>query len=359
MDTDQSAPEGPEALRLVLLDPDAATRGLLRALLETSGIEVKASGDHAAALDALAGGGFDLMLATLPADEGLELAAAMRGHASSRELPLLFLAAPAQAAARYRAIAAGADEVLVKPVDPIVLVQAIRARVARARLLRAPAAAGPEATLRGGQLRRGEFLGQLGTALRDSAHRWRVLMALRLDQNQALADQLGQAASFELEQALAARFAQALRADDSYTLWMEFGFGLLAERDSREDVEALARDLCARVAEAPFTVRGQSHALTLSIGVALPPAGADEGDPDRWFASAYAAQAIAHRVGGNRHDGVLSFEYGDMAPERVLIIREWAKEARNGGNVLIEFQPMLPLRPGLPGMYALGAKLRD
>jgi CheY-like chemotaxis protein/EAL domain-containing protein (putative c-di-GMP-specific phosphodiesterase class I) len=359
MELDQSAPEGPEALRLVLLDPDAATRGLLRTLLETTGISVKATGDSVDALDALASGDFDLLLATLPADEGRELAAAMRGHGPARELPLVFLAPPAQGAARYRAIAAGADEVLVKPVDPLVLVQAIRARVARARLLRAPAVAGPEPALRGGQLRRGEFLAQLGTALRDGARRWRVLMALRLDQNQTLSDQLGQAASFELEQALAVRFAEALRADDSYTLWMEFGFGLLAERESREEVEALARDLCQRVAETPFILRGQSHALTLSIGVALPPAGGDEGDPDRWFASAYAAQAIAHRLGGNRHDGVLSFEYGDMPPERVLIIREWAKEARNGGNVLIEFQPMLPLRPGMPGMYALGAKLRD
>ena len=43
----------------------------------------------------------------------------------------------------------------------------------------------------------------------------------------------------------------------------------------------------------------------------------------------------------------------------MLIIREWAKEALNGGNVLIEFQPLLPLQPGAPGLYALDAKLRD
>jgi EAL domain-containing protein (putative c-di-GMP-specific phosphodiesterase class I) len=183
-------------------------------------------------------------------------------------------------------------------------------------------------------------------------------MSLRLDQNQKMADELGQAASFELEQMLAARFADALHANDAYTLWMEFGFGLLAERDSREEIEALARELCACVAAEAFVVRGKTFDLTLSVGVALPPAGADAGDPDRWFASAYAAQAIAHRVGGNRFDGVLSREY-NMPPERVLIIREWAKEALQGGNVLIEFQPILPLQPGAPGLYALDAKLRD
>ena len=184
-------------------------------------------------------------------------------------------------------------------------------------------------------------------------------MALRLDQGRELVEKLGEGASFELEQELAARFSSVLRAEDSYALWVEFGFGLLADRDSREEVEALARQLCESVAAAPIEVRGQEYALTISVGVALAPGGGDKGDSDRWFASAYAAQAIAHRVGGNRFDGVLSREYGDMPPERVLIIREWAKEATSGGNVMIEFQPILPLLPGAPGMYALDAKLRD
>jgi len=238
-----------------------------------------------------------------------------------------------------------------------VLAAAIRARVARARLLASGAAAAPDTQVRGGQLRRGEFLAQLGAVLHGGSGEWQVLMAVRLDQGRALSEQLGQAASFELEQAVATRFAPALHADDAYTLWMEFGFGVLAQRDSREQIEALAAELCARVAAEPFEVRGEARRLTISVGIALPPAGADAGDADRWFASAYAAEAIAHRV-GNGYDGVLSRDY-DLPPERVLIIREWVKEALGGGNVLVEFQPLLPLQPGLPGMYALQAKLRD
>jgi len=48
-----------------------------------------------------------------------------------------------------------------------------------------------------------------------------------------------------------------------------------------------------------------------------------------------------------------------LPPERVLIIREWVKEAVAGDNVLIEFQPVLPLQGELTGLYALDAKLRD
>jgi len=43
----------------------------------------------------------------------------------------------------------------------------------------------------------------------------------------------------------------------------------------------------------------------------------------------------------------------------VLIIREWVKEAVTGENIVVEFQPMLPLRGDPDGLYALVAKLRD
>jgi DNA-binding response OmpR family regulator/EAL domain-containing protein (putative c-di-GMP-specific phosphodiesterase class I) len=357
MTMDVPEPDGHEFLHVVLVERDEMTRGFLRGLLEDAGIAVQPQADTDEAIDAVRARAPDLVLCAFPGGDGGEFCAAIR-EAGPPLLPIVFLAGPADAEARYRAIGAGADEFLVKPVVPRTLVAAIRARVEHARLLAKPVRTQAGAELRGGQLRRGEFLAQLGAVLRGGSRPWQVLMALRLDQNAELADKLGQAASFVLEQALAARFAGALEPEDAYTLWMEFGFGLLVERDSREEIEALATELCARIAAEPIEVRGEQHALTLSVGVALPPAGADTGDPDRWFASAYAAQAIAHRVGGNRFDGVLSREY-DMPPERVLIIREWAKEALNGGNVLIEFQPLLPLQPGAPGLYSLDAKLRD
>jgi predicted signal transduction protein with EAL and GGDEF domain len=229
--------------------------------------------------------------------------------------------------------------------------------VARARIAR-PATPSPPAEARSGVLRRGEFLAQLARSLR-AAGPWRVLLAVRLDQVRELGDGLGQAAAFELEQAVAARLASELAPGDAQTLWMAFGFGVLVERASREAIEDLARRLCRVVAAAPFELRGATHALTVSVGVALPPAGDDAGAADRWFASAHAAQAIAHRLGGDRFDGVLSRDHGGMPPERVLIIREWVKEAASGENVQVEFQPAVPLRPGRPGLYCAQARLRD
>jgi len=349
-----------ESLHVILIEGDAMTREFLRRVLEEDGIKLLACATAREALDEIASIQPDLILATYPQEIGdVDLVGAVRDQLALTVLPVIFLSSVDDDQTRFQVIATGADDFLVKPVSPPTLIAAIRSRVKRARMLQREVPAGPEPERLVGQLRRGEFLAQLGSALRGDTGLWQVLMALRLDQGQSVGESLGQAAAFELEQEIAARFAGALRENDAYTLWMQFGFGVLAKRDSREELEQLATDLSERVASAPFTVRGKCFDLTLSIGVALAPTGTDEGDPDRWFASAYAAQAIAHRLGGNRFDGVLTRDHGNMPPERVLIIREWAKEAADGGNVLIEFQPILPLQSELAGLYSLQAKLRD
>lgn len=326
-------------------------------MLEQDGLRVRSCDGESGALELIADSVPDAVLAGAASGRGL--ISSLRRQPGLATLPVLLLSEAVDDLARYELVALGADEVLSLPVAPDVLAAALRARIRRARLMGAREPALSEPMQRSGQLRRGEFLAQLGAALRKGTAPWQVLLAVRVDQSKALLEVLGQAAAFELEQSISQRFGAALREDDAQTLWMEFGFGVLATRDSREEIEALARDICERVASVPFEVRGKRQTLTVSVGIALSPAGADLGDPDRWFASAHAAQAIAHRLGGNRFDGVLSREHGTLPPERVLIIREWVKEAVAGDNVLIEFQPVLPLRGELAGLYSLDARLRD
>ena len=355
--TPADAGAGAESFDILLVEDQESLRGLLRSMLEQDGLRVRSCDGEVGALELVAESVPDAVLASAAA--GPKLLGQLRRLPAYSALPVLLLSDQDDELARYRSIALGADEVINLPVAADVLVAAVRARIRRARWLGVRTSTVVEPVRRSGQLRRGEFLAQLGSALRKDDAPWQVLIAVRVDQAKALLETLGQAAAFELEQAIAQRFAAALDEDDAQTLWMEFGFGVLAQRDSREEIEALARDMCARVASAPFALRAKDLALTVSVGVALAPAGADTGDADRWFASAHAAQAIAHRLGGNRFDGVLSREHGNLPPERVLIIREWVKEAVAGENVLIEFQPVLPLRAGLAGLYCLDARLRD
>ena len=353
---DSATPPVGELDVLLVCQGDAA-RDYWRGMLAPDAIALRWCEDEGEALAQLAARLPQAML--LDASAPQDWLPALRRRPGLAALPVLVLLTDSEASAEARcaSIAAGADDALATPRDDGLVAAALRARVARARDFRIGAGPGDAASLRSGALRRGEFLSELATVLRSGAAPWQVLMALRIDQAKALAEGMGQGAAFALEQAVATRFGVALAAGDAHSLWMQFGFGILARREDRESIEALARDLCARIAAEPFEVGGKPQQLTASVGIALAPNGADA-DPDRWFASAHAAQAIAHRLGGNRFDGVLSRDHGNLSPERVLIIREWVKEAVAGDNVLIEFQPVLPLK-GQPGLYRLDARLRD
>lgn len=350
-----------EAFRVLLVDDDTGTRLYLRRVLEQSGMTVLECANPHDVLAQIHEFKPDLLLVDLymPDIDGMSLTMSLRLQPELTVLPIVFLSGEQSDEARFQAIQAGGDDFLTKPVRPRILVAAVRSRIKRARSLNRQLPAATGIVVRGGQLRRGDFLAQLGEALRNPQDSWQVLLSVKLDQADALGKQLGLGGAYELEQAVAQRFAGVLAEDDAYSLWLEFGFGVLANRGSREEIIELAQRLCRSMMEKPFLVQDQETTLTVSVGVALPPTGVGAGDPDRWFASAYAAQAIAHRLGGNRFEGVLSREHGGMPPERVLIIREWVKEAVQGQNIVIEFQPMLPLRGDNIGQYALVTKLRD
>lgn len=351
---------GNPSLRVLLVDSDRLARERMRELLEGDALLVECGHSLAGLGPESLGFRPHLVLAALPAgDDAAAMVRNLRSVPALAGAALLIVAGVDDEQARYQAIAAGADDFLVGDVPAAILLATVRARIARAH---APEPLSPmaiELQPRSGQLRRGEFIEQLALAFQKTAEPWQVLIAVSVDQARPLVESLGQAGAFELEQGIAVRFEQILRKDDAQTLWMEFGFGILASRGSREEVEALAQAICQDATRDPFLVRGQQFMLTVSVGVALAPAGTDAGGPNRWFAAAYAAKSIASRLGGNRYDGVLTREYGEMPSERVLIVREWAKEAVAGDNVMVEFQPVLPLSPELAGLYLVDTMLRD
>jgi PleD family two-component response regulator/EAL domain-containing protein (putative c-di-GMP-specific phosphodiesterase class I) len=357
---------GAPPMRVLLVDDDARSRAQFKQLLEHAGMQVEECADARDVPAHAAKAPPDLVLLDLHlhGTDGLSLARELRSQAATMLLPIVVVSGDDRRQTRFQVIQAGADDFLQKPVSPRALVIEVRSRIRRARrqspLLAAPTgAAAPEPPVRGGLLRRGDFLAQLSAAQKSSRSEWQVLASVKIDQATELAKRLGQTGAYEVEQAVAQRLAALLHEDDAYTLWLEFGFGILLQRNSRDEVAGLAQSLCRHVAATPFTVRDETLALSISIGLALPPTGAAAGDPDRWFAAAYAGMSIAHRLGGNRYDGVLSLEHGDMPAERVLIIREFVKDAARGEHIVIEFQPMLPLRSEDGGQYALVTKLRD
>lgn len=366
---DLASPPGPP-FRVLLIDDDEDTRVYLSVLLQQVGIEARAIGDPSQAEAEIADFEPDLLLVDLfmPETDGVTLTMRLRERDDLLVLPIVFLSAEQSEQARMQAIRAGGDDYLTKPVRPRSLIAAVRSRIQRARGVRrqlAPAAAAAASTAEvgSGRLQRGELLSAVSQTVVGESEGVRALFAIRLDQSDVLNQKLGQASASELEQSIDLRLLDVLAEADAIALWQEFGFGLLVQRESPKALQELAERLCKAVTERPFKIQGKDMQLTISVGMALPPANAaslpNEDACDGWISAAFAAVAIAHRLGGNRYDGVLENGPGGVPAERVLMIREAVKRSVSNANMVIEFQPMLQLHGENKGHYALHAKLRD
>ncbi|GAB4553838.1 MAG: response regulator [Rhizobacter sp.] len=135
---------GLAGMRVLLVDDDAVNTMIATQMLETADIIVHTASSGVDALNQLTRGGFDLVLMDwrMPDMDGLEATRRLRaGEAGerSRHLPVVGLTANAYAEDRAACLAAGMDEVLVKPVGRVRLLQTVQ-QVLEAHL----SAAGPD-----------------------------------------------------------------------------------------------------------------------------------------------------------------------------------------------------------------------
>ena len=112
--------------RILVVDDDKAFRLSTAALLEADGYEVEAVGDAQAAAAAIKAGRFDLMLLDLrmPGTDGITLVEALRVWGEG--VAVLMISGYGTVDAAVRALHAGADDFLTKPVEPDVLSTRVR-----------------------------------------------------------------------------------------------------------------------------------------------------------------------------------------------------------------------------------------
>ncbi|MBL8362717.1 MAG: response regulator [Rubrivivax sp.] len=119
--------------RLLVVDDSDINREVARRLLEREGAEVHGCADAMSALRRLAdvGDRFDAVLldVQMPEVDGVEAARRIRALPRLGGLPLIALSAGALVAERQRALDAGMDDFLVKPIDPAALVRALRRHI--------------------------------------------------------------------------------------------------------------------------------------------------------------------------------------------------------------------------------------
>jgi CheY-like chemotaxis protein len=109
-------------VQVLVVDDDADARGLLRSVLEAFGAQVEAVALASEALEALARGRPHVLVSDIgmPGTDGYELIRQVRqlGAAEGGATPAIALTAFARSEDRRRAIAAGYQMHLAKPVEP-------------------------------------------------------------------------------------------------------------------------------------------------------------------------------------------------------------------------------------------------
>lgn len=111
----------PPARRVLVVDDDADARLIIRSLLEREGFVVDEASNGAKALDMVASGRqYELMTLDLYMEgvHGLGVLQQVRAHVPTAALPVLVTTGSDDPTVHMRLLDAGADECVVKPVDP-------------------------------------------------------------------------------------------------------------------------------------------------------------------------------------------------------------------------------------------------
>lgn len=107
------------AKRILIVEDNPQNRYLVSFLLEQQGYELSTAEDGAEALEMLEGDAPDLILMDmqLPKIDGYEATRQIKANERLRDIPLVALTAHSMRRDEQRAIDAGCDEFITKPVD--------------------------------------------------------------------------------------------------------------------------------------------------------------------------------------------------------------------------------------------------
>ena len=118
---------------VLVVDDDPVILRLLQVNFEMEGFTVVVASDGAEGFEAAKAAAPDVIVSDvmMPKMNGIELVRALKADPATAAIPVLLLSAKAQTADVREGIAAGADDYLTKPFEPLELVERITKLLAR------------------------------------------------------------------------------------------------------------------------------------------------------------------------------------------------------------------------------------
>jgi len=266
------------ATALVLSHAPRETR-LIAAALAADGVTVHETDDPGLARDILLDGDFDLAVLCLPPDAGkdmLRLASRLRAEAATRDLPLLLVGDPTQRNLILRGFELGASDHVLRPVDPNELRARVRNQIRRKRYQSKLqndldhsielAVTDPLTGLRNRRFVQRHLDRML---IEQSA----AVLVLDVDRFKLINDTHGHGAGDGALRQVAERLRNHLRASDVIARYGGEEFVVVLADAPTEYAAAVAERLRGALIAEPICSGGLSLPITVSIGLAIAPAG--------------------------------------------------------------------------------------
>ncbi len=257
--------------RVLSVEDEQDHADLIHAVLEPAGYEVLVISDPSELDHALETFSPELLLldVKLPGVSGYDLAKYVRTRESATMLPILFLTTEGRIQDRIRGMHVGADDHLVKPVQPALLLSSVSARIERARFLRSLL----ERDGLTGLLTHTAFLEKVKVAIATGKSRPQysaALVMLDLDHFKSVNDRFGHPVGDRVLNSLATFLKKRLRQSDLIGRYGGEEFAILlehlTERDATRLMDNLLEDFRAIELTAPG---GERFRTTFSAGVAM------------------------------------------------------------------------------------------
>jgi diguanylate cyclase (GGDEF)-like protein len=284
-----------EATRVLLVDDDPAVLDAMRVLLEGRQIEVFTLADPRRFWETLSEVEPELLLLDLdmPAVNGRELCAVVRGDPRWSHLAVIFVTAHSDPETVESLFAAGADDYIAKPLRGSELITRVTNRLERIRLHRQHAESDSLTGL-ATRAKAGELLERLLSLGERSSQPVSIAM-LDLDRFKAINDTQGHAAGDSVLRGLGRHLAREFRGDDVVGRWggEEFIAGMYGM--TRQDGVRRLGEILRRFSEEPFQGEQGTFRVSFSAGVTQFPL--DGRDPDALLAAADEALYSAKTAG--------------------------------------------------------------
>ena len=259
-----------ESNRVLYVEDDPDYAALIKSILERAGYKTRVCTDPRRFEEVFSAFKPDLVILDiiLPGMSGYELARYLRQDEANAVLPILFLTTDTTSRSSIASVTAGGDDHLTKPVNPVLLLKSVAARIERSRFLR-------ELLDRDGLtglLTHTRWMERVGIAMKDTERhleRPSVIVMVDIDRFKGVNDRHGHVAGDRILSSLGSYLRKRLRQSDDIGRYGGDEFGIILRELGESDAARLMQSILEEFSDFAHPVSEEEMvSVTLSMGIA-------------------------------------------------------------------------------------------